>query len=65
MATPTNANDRFIRLMAGVMAVAGLVWLAISLYNVRNGSSFNWTGLVIFLLAPLILVMSRRSGASR
>jgi hypothetical protein len=62
---PTNANDRFLRLMAVILAAAGVVWLALSLYNVRNGSSFNWTGLFIFFLAPIIWVVSRRGRPSR
>lgn len=65
MESPTNATDRFLRLMAVILAAAGLVWLAISLYNVRNGSSFNWTGLSIFFLLPVIWVVSRRGRSAR
>ncbi len=57
-----NSRDRFLNLMAGGVMIAGVVWLGLALYNARQGSSFSWTGLVIFLVlvAGLLLARARR-----
>jgi hypothetical protein len=36
--------------MSIVISVAGLVWLALALFNVRKGGSFNWSIVVVFLV---------------
>ncbi len=45
-----SPRNRFFQMMSIVISVAGLVWLALALFNVRKGGSFNWSIVVVFLV---------------
>jgi heme exporter protein D len=49
-----------------VIAVAGLIWLGVTLFNMRQGGSFQWSGVGVFLIAIAALLIARgRSTRSR
>lgn len=52
-------NDRFLRNMMVVIALAGLVWLGFALSNVWRGGAFHWSGLGVFVLLIVALGLGR------
>lgn len=63
--TPTSPRDRFLRMMSIVLLVAGLAWLVVALINVRQGGSFDWTGVAVFLILLAAFFVARgKSGRS-
>jgi uncharacterized membrane protein len=62
----TSPTNRFFNMMAIVIAVAGLIWLGVTLFNMRQGGSFQWSGVGVFLIAIAALLIARgRSTRSR
>lgn len=61
----TPAKGRFFGMMSVVIGVAALIWLVLALLNVRQGGSFNWIGLVIFVILAGIFTARQRGHRSR
>lgn len=60
-----SPNDRLRRSLGIVFAVAGLIWLALALYNARGDGRFNWGGPVPFLVLIAGMMLARSGRARR